>query len=635
MFGKIARMWSACPFAVLIAILVVQLAYWLVVNPALFLPNPTPDKLAVQHVLAARLESPDLAAAAHASFKPVELPWDDCCMPGYRAVQMEFSLPKVPTEGLGIVPRIGSDNYRMYVNGSLLFGDGEMTLPAISYHGNVRATFRIPAPMLKPGVNRLMFILVRDAGAPYFSVAPPAIGGFDSIKRAYSHLQYSLNSFLTLSQGIGLAAALLAFILWLRSDRNPAIFWMALLCGAWALRIVHHRATYPPVHGELRIILLYVCVNMVPVALLNFANYWTGFPNRWVTRISVAGYAASIAIVALIVGLGLFQKIDTADRVSMGFGLTEAIATIGIFVLHYLKRTEKRHWEVAIFVLCATLIGHDSFASLFDGDYGDHVKRALPVVLVGFIAPFFAGNVRLFRSMGEFNLLLQGQLAERTAELELAHRRETAVVRAAAHLNERKRIMRDMHDGLGSQLMSMLLMARRGEARPEVVAEGLQSVIDEMRLMIDSMDSVGESLSSALLIFRDRLRSRVEEAGFRLEWSDTTDGALPDYGPRDVLQVFRIMQEAVANALRHSGGSHIRIRLSPGSATDTGMTVEIVDDGKGLCPTGDIRSPRGRGLGNMAMRAQAIGGHLRVLSDNGVRVVLDLPTNGQDERRPG
>ncbi|MEY2943056.1 MAG: hypothetical protein RLY97_1070 [Pseudomonadota bacterium] len=615
------HIWAKFRLRVLFTVIGLQLFYWLMLNPTLFVAAPTPVKLPVSQVMQAQIASPDLAGLAKARFEPVTLPWDGCCQAGYRAVKMQFTLSEVPDEGLALVPNLGSDNYRIYINGSLLFGDGDMVLPQISYHGSLRATLRIPPVMLHRGDNELLYLLVRDPGTPFFSVGKPAIGDFATISRAYFNRNYSLGSYLTMSQGIGFAAALLAFILWLRSKRDPTIFWMAVLCMAWALRIMHHRTPYPLFHGEMRIILLYAYVNMVPVALLNFANHWTGFPNRWITRLSLGFYGLSVAMVAAIVGLGLFNKIDTADRMSMAMILVVVAVIIGLFVIHYVKHAEKRHWEVAIFVLCAILIGHDAYANLFDGDYGDHVKRALPVVLLGFIAPFFAGNVRLFRSMGDLNLLLQGQLTARTAELELAHAREKDMVRETAHLNERKRLMRDMHDGLGSQLMSMLLMARRGEAKPVAVAEGLQAVVDEMRLMIDSMDSVGDSLTAALLIFRDRLRARVQEAGLRMEWSDRTQGVLPDYGPRDVLQIFRIMQEAVANALKHSGGSLIAVHLSVGAVPDSALRIEIADDGRGM----GVDNPRGRGLGNMEMRAEAVGAKLHLHSDQGLRVVLDLP----------
>jgi signal transduction histidine kinase len=180
--------------------------------------------------------------------------------------------------------------------------------------------------------------------------------------------------------------------------------------------------------------------------------------------------------------------------------------------------------------------------------------------------------------------------------------------------------MRDMHDGLGSQLMSMLLMTRRGQSEPAVIADGLQSVIDEMRLMIDSMDSVGESLSSALSIFRERTQSRVEGAGFVFEWTNETE-RLPDYGPRDVLQIFRILQEAVVNALKHSGGDRIAVRITPASDPAFALRIEVADNGGGMKGA----NARGRGLVNMAARAESLGGALTLDDTSGTRVTLDLP----------
>ena len=605
----------------LFAVLLSQLAYWFVINPFLFVPSSPFNKLPVSSAQVAVLKSPEPAAMVAASFTDIKLPWNDCCESGYRAVRMSFSLEKVPSDGLGIVPLLGSDNYRMYVNGILLFGDGEMRLPNISYHGNLRRTYRIPQTALKPGRNQLDFILVRDAGTPFFSAKAPALGEYETIRKSYSYFQYSLNSYLTMSQGIGFAAALLAFVLWLRSDRNPAIFWMTLLCLAWAMRILHHREAYPFLQGKERIDFLYLCVNLVPVALLNFANHWTGQPNRWITRVSVGGYVLTMLAVVSIVGFDLYQKIDTADRVSMAFLLFVAIATISIFGNHYARRQEHRHWEAATFILCATLIAYDAATAWFDISYGDHVKRALPILLLGFVAPFFAGNVRLFRSMSEFNALLAAQLAERTAELEVAHKHERELAREQAFSQERQRIMRDMHDGLGSQLMSMLLSARRGKLEPQRMTEGIQSVVDEMRLMIDSMDSVGESLSVALTTFHARVQSRIETAGFKLNWSDQTGGSFPEYGPREVLQIFRILQEAVNNAVKH-GASPIEVLIFAYPDPAYPVRITVADHGVGMTE----KRGRGRGLSNMTARAEAIGARFSIInSSSGLSVQLELP----------
>lgn len=619
MFEKLLTLRTA---KALLVVLIVQLAYWMVVNPSLFAPKPTPEQLAVTNAAVAVLSSSDFEASKSAQFKPIELPWDSCCDAGYRAVKMQFDLPRVPSEGLGLVPNLGSDNFRLYINGSLFVGDGDMTLPQISYHGVNRATYRVPPALLKTGRNDLQYIMVRDGGIPFFSVSPPTIGDYATIKSAYSWRQFSFNTFRSMSQAVGFAAALLAFVLWLRSDRNPAIFWMGVLCLAWALRLQFHRVTYGFFHGEFRIILLYVYVTVVPVALLNFANHWTGHPNRLLSRWSLAGLTAIMAVVGLIIWFGLFDKIDTADRIAMAFLLLIAVVTMGVFIVHYAKREEHRHWEVATFILCATLIAHDSVTTLFDLPDGEHVKRALPVLLLGFLAPFFAGNVRLFRSVSDMNEMLQSQLSMRTAELEAAHGRETELVRSHAHQSERQRIMRDMHDGLGSQLMSMLLAARRGVAKPAAVAEGLQSVIDEMRLLIDSMDSVGESLGSAFAMFRERVQPRVEEAGMAFIWQDSSDGKLPDLDPREVLQVFRIMQEAVTNALRHSGGSVLSVTISPSVERGHMIRICIADNGSGMGKA----NPRGKGMESMMARATGTGGKLDVQSTGkGVKVCIDLP----------
>jgi signal transduction histidine kinase len=250
----------------------------------------------------------------------------------------------------------------------------------------------------------------------------------------------------------------------------------------------------------------------------------------------------------------------------------------------------------------------------------------MPLLILAMTVAVFARSIRLFRSADQINQVLSDRLKVREAELEAAHGRERDLVRQQAHGEERQRILRDMHDGLGSQLMSMLLAARRGEAPPQQVAEGLQSVIDEMRLMIASMDSVGESLFAALALFRDRMSQRVGAAGFSLEWVNTYGADFPEYGPRPTLQVFRILQEAVTNALKHSGGNRIRVAIEPRPAGAGGVRIAISDNGRASGAGAPTLAGEGRGLTNMRTRAAAIGASLSIeRAAEGVSVVLDLP----------
>lgn len=251
------------------------------------------------------------------------------------------------------------------------------------------------------------------------------------------------------------------------------------------------------------------------------------------------------------------------------------------------------------------------------GNEGNLLNNA-PFLLLAMTAAFLARNFRLFQSQGALNEMLHAKVMQREAELVEATWREQALVRAQAHDEERRRIMRDLHDGLGSQLM--MLTARLGEADPPNVAEGLQGVIDEMRLMVDS---VGESLESALVTFRARIQPRVEAAGFAFCWNQPESLAPTRLGPCDVLQVFRITQEAVTNALKHSGGTQIAVTVTPHA--DGAIAIAIADDGHGCSDDAETREA-GRGLTNMRGRARAVGAQYTLASTpgKGTQVILAL-----------
>ncbi|MEZ0244177.1 MAG: sensor histidine kinase [Sphingomonas sp.] len=603
-----------------LAFLAAQLVYWLVISPFVFAPPPPlPGGIELSAPLYARLASPDPAGLAKVQFKPEEMPIADCCDPGYRAVRLTFDLP-AGSPLLGIMPRIGADNYRMRVNGSTLYAEGRMVLPGATYHGNVRRVFRIPEAVLRPGANTLEFIMVRDDGAPFFFFGGATIAPYEPLAAAFASRAFTLNDYLTMSLAIGAVMAILLFVVWVRGNYHWVLFWMLAVVLGWTLRLLYFYLTDPPVHGIARMFFLFACVGFVPVAWLNLANHWIGQPWKWIGRVSLGAYAALLAAIGAIFVFGLWDKVDTVDVVTQWFVLAVVIAAAGLFVWRVIRNPDASYWETAIFGLCLSLMAWDAIGAVAGFESDQHSNRAMPFLTLGIVAAYLARNIRLFQSSHQLTTLLEGQLVERTAALEAAYLREKEMVRDQAHGQERQRIMRDMHDGLGSQLMSMLLMAKRGRAEPPAIADGLQAVIDEMRLMIDSMDSVGESLSSALTIFRERTQARVEGAGFAFHWNNTAEH-LPDYGPRDVLQIFRILQEAVVNALKHSGGDRIAVRIAPASDPAFALRIEVADNGAGMKGA----NARGRGLVNMAARAESLGGALALDDKGGTRVTLDLP----------
>jgi signal transduction histidine kinase len=218
---------------------------------------------------------------------------------------------------------------------------------------------------------------------------------------------------------------------------------------------------------------------------------------------------------------------------------------------------------------------------------------------------------------------LEQRVADKHAELEQNYARLRALEQERAVARERERMMADLHDGLGGQLVSTLAMLRSGEARPAELEAAVQSALDDMRLLIHSIEGEESDLLGALATLRARLAPRLQQAGLRLEWAVEDVPTPPGFGPEKALQVMRIVQEAVANVLKHAGAKTLRVRTGMADAGGASSAfVAIEDDGRGL----GAAAPAGRGLANMRRRAERIGASLEVRSGaGGTSVRLEFP----------
>ena len=607
----------------IIAVLVVQAAYWLLVAPLISGAPPQIDPVRPTSFAVAPLESPDWDAAQAAEFTPAELPWSECCDGGYYAARITFDLDTVPEGGLGEAANVTATNFYAYLNGSLYFGSGEMELPETSFHGRVfRGLHRLPSAMLREGSNELVYIMASAPGTEGFRVDAPTLGAYESTEAGTRFRLFLLNDYVYASVAIGFAIGVIALLASARSRQGRYLFWLGMLASSWAGALLMMIIPDPPVTGALWLFLGVPVSLMIPVAGVNLANSWGPRRLPHVTPVTLVAWALWLAFHAYAVfldpgnGRQLWQLYSLVVILSSGFA--------GIILWNIPVIGRERHWEAAVFLLLFTIAVHTGISIVFGLGWGQQTNYAIPILLVALVAAFVARNIRLFSSAEDFNKELQGQLEERSAELATAHQREKVLLREQAHQDERRRIMADMHDGLGSQLMSLLLLARRGKADPERVTRGLQGALDEMRLMIDSMDSVGESLGSALALFRERAAERVTDAGLAFEWNDSANGDLPALPPRAVLQVFRVLQEALTNALKHSNGDVVTVNVAS-------HAISVCDNGTLL---GDER-PGGRGLENMTARASAIGGNFtlqREGEETVARITLPEQMGGPEGR---
>jgi signal transduction histidine kinase len=211
--------------------------------------------------------------------------------------------------------------------------------------------------------------------------------------------------------------------------------------------------------------------------------------------------------------------------------------------------------------------------------------------------------------------------------LELAERRQADTDAALTRerigrlrLEERARLVADLHDGFGSQLTSARLRAERRELSASELCTILDQCLADLHLVVDTVDNLEGDVGDSLRYLRHRLASRLGDVPVAIRWTLHTDG-VPALTSDQLLQVLRVVQEAISNALRHSGCREIHVTAEFDPAGHV-LRCSVRDDGSGFV----LGASEGAGLRNMRGRAERLGANLALNpTPQGTTVTLALP----------
>jgi signal transduction histidine kinase len=270
-------------------------------------------------------------------------------------------------------------------------------------------------------------------------------------------------------------------------------------------------------------------------------------------------------------------------------------------------------------------------------DHGEpnHDVTEIPLVSRGrTVGRMIVGTREPGRALGDADVRLLEDLAAQAAiaveashlALELHESRRGIVT---AREDERLRIRRDLHDGLGSALtgIGLGLHAASNELTKGDPAQGIledliaetTSAVQEVRRIVAGLrapllDELG--LERALRQQADRLTHRSPALEIKVDF-DSANSRIPSAVEG---AVFGIVSEALTNVAKHSLAKHCAVRIQV--AED--VQIEVVDDGVGFSP--DVRP--GNGVSSMQQRAEELGGRVTITSDprGGTRVQAQLPS---------
>ncbi|AYQ30617.1 sensor histidine kinase [Polaromonas sp. SP1] len=372
-----------------------------------------------------------------------------------------------------------------------------------------------------------------------------------------------------------------------------SLFWLIAAAHFFLVRL--HRQQQPWLNRSVLLLTAAVGVLTLPV----FAGNWPG-----ATALAPLAYLFVLVMGITAFGYGLANAWRARSRDGMVLA-GWSLLSMGIGVYDWLLQNN-----------------HVSVEGSFLGSYANVGAFFI------FVYIMFQRYTRAIEEARQVNAGLEQRLQAQEAELNRSHALLREVEQRQMLSQERQRLMQDMHDGLGSSLVSALRVVERGRLEDIQVAEVLKSCIDDLKLAIDSMEPVEADLLLLLATLRFRLGSRLESTGIALRWEISDVPTLDWLDPRNALHILRILQEAFANILKHAQASEIRVTTAAG---DGWVYVGITDNGKGFAVEAALDNGRkggkgGKGLSNQRRRAQAIGGDVAFESSAaGTRLTLRLP----------
>lgn len=452
-------------------------------------------------------------------------------------------------------------------------------------------------------------------------VVGPAQTTFESFYRPERLLKYDLVvALLWMALTLGLISLLLAFNL----RDQPVYLWFGLACVLRSLNSLN-----PLIHNLSADLFWssWFLVSSRLVALPFSILAVVAFFDRSITRLTpwLVGYACVVPVLVAASGNNIRFAIAMALPILAG-----ALVGTAYCMRWYLQSRRTRDLMLLLTIGVLVLAGlHDIWRLLNTDGFMrplilPYTNAAVLIVMGGII---IHRATQALRTTANLSRILGERVAATEAELQEQHQTILQLERMQARTQERERLMRDLHDGLGSALSSARMRLDDEQLQPGQMRVLLDECVDDMRLLLDTSAPDGELIDS-LGELRYRMDRRLAGSPLAIEWRISLDG-MPAIPPTTRLQLMRIVQESLSNALRHSGATRLTVSALY-HPEQRHLSLQVSDNGQGFSQAPGAR--RGRGLTNMHHRAGQLGAQFEVRTGaQGTTVTLNwhLPTENR------
>lgn len=543
--------------------------------------------------------SPDGADADAGLRQVLPYKWDShhAGISGTARFVLEFDLPQAGTGLLGLyIPRVGNA-FEISLNGALLASKGNMQEPGTSDTSKIPRFFEV-SPLFLSEHNRLTVRIAADAGRRA-GLSDMWFGPKDQVYSLYQHDWWwnymAIWGVATFSTIVGI----LALTLWMfqihhreeSASPNERLYLYAGLAElCWAFKVGDVFVENPMVSWPYWSVL-------ITVALAGWISFTAMFCAQTMHWDKHAWFGKFQALVLGMAGVGIvcagLSLFSSAPRLmTLWFGIYGGIFLV--FGLLFIRSAVRpgASWQsrmLAVAIMANVLVGcYDIYGVRVNPQARDALHLYYSSVLfgLGILLTVLLQFRNAIRQAQDLKDSTARRLVDVENELSAYHLRAQATATAQARVQERTRILRDMHDGVGSNISIAMRQLQLPSVDQHAVLDTLRESLDHLKLTVDTMNMAAGDIEAMLASLRYRLSPRLQKGGIELKWQVQP---LPQVAHMDDLmmrQLMYMLYEAFSNACQHACATELVIEAG---VQDGGVQISFTDNGMGFHPASTVK----------------------------------------------
>lgn len=517
----------------------------------------------------------------------------------------------------GVLVADYSGNLQFWVNGQPVEEQGSKSVVQRLGFG-VPIFVRLPDALLQSGDNSVEVIVSSDL--PFGALIHRVYIGKESVVRdLYSSAYVKKWTIPRLIEGMLMATWIFAAYVVLRhklAEYNSAFLFLTLIClSTIANYFVDSSSSF-----ELRVLPMFLRLSAGTVVGEILAQNKDGKPF---VSLKYLLLVPLVSILAMLQCDGSFEFLFVFE-LFWAFLIAFSIVGLGVKIRNAI--TDKDYYEV--FPIGITIVGMSISSSNLLAVFGYlnstmiSARGYVVIALVLIVAmKIFSTFSRYLERVKAANEILSAEVERVRQELALVYFKDNALKQQMTVQLERERLMGDLHDGLAGNLISISALADHG--KPAVLAEirRLSKIaLLDLRLVVDSLDTFDGDLAVALAAFKERITPLYSGTRTKISWDTDFAPLISKLGPEVNLAIFRILQEAIANAVRHGGATRVHILVRESKCRNATASIWVLDNG-----TAPGEFAPGFGMRNMRRRAEKIYGNVYFrLHKDGSAILLNI-----------